>query len=224
MAAKIETLIDKQDTFEVVRDKIALILAEEVAAQKALAVLAAKDPALWDFAVFKERSIPWELIEDTDGQVISETPLVNVYYESGDFPQNRGNTVARQESEGLFYIDMYSAKTDQVDGGGDLIPGDLRAALDLDRVQRLVRNILQASAYTYLDLRPLVGQRWIQDIRRFQPSIEDRPAKRAIAARMTMRVRFNEFSPQTEGVDLDGIDITLNLSPNGQVLLDIDTT
>ena len=43
----IQALIDKQDSFEIVRDKIGLILASESASQQALATAAAKDPDLW---------------------------------------------------------------------------------------------------------------------------------------------------------------------------------
>ena len=57
----IPDLIDKEDTFEIVRNQIALILANESASQVALATTAGKpDPNLWALKVYTERSNPWE--------------------------------------------------------------------------------------------------------------------------------------------------------------------
>ena len=52
----IQTLINKTDSFELVRDKIAMILADEFASQQALAQAEAIDPAPWDISVYTERS------------------------------------------------------------------------------------------------------------------------------------------------------------------------
>jgi len=46
MSARIDTLIDKEDNFTLIRNEIAAILAVEVASQKVLATAASKDPAL----------------------------------------------------------------------------------------------------------------------------------------------------------------------------------
>lgn len=223
MTAKINTLIDKQDNFEIVRDKVALILAEEKENQKILALGESKDPDLWDFNVYIERAIPWQLLEDSEGNVISETPLVNVYYDTGNFIQNKSGVVERQAHEAIIIIDAYSAKNN-IEVDGVTTPGDLRAALDSDRVIRLIRNILMAGEYTYLDLRGIVWQRWLQDIRKFRPAIEDRPAMHVMAARLTLRVLFNEFSPQAIGEDFEEINVELNTDTGGQVLINIDTT
>lgn len=223
MAAKINTLIDKQDNFEVIRDKIALILAEEEVEQKVLAVAASKDPALWAFNVFIERAIPWQLLENIDGKIISETPLVNVYYDSGNFIKSKSDIVKRQNEDGSFFIDIYAAKN-SLNESGIITPGDLRTSLEVDRLIKLVRNILMSAFYTYLDLQGIVWQRWIQEIRKFQPAIEDRPAEHVMAARVNLQVSFNEFSPQEAGVDLEEINIELNTDSGGQVILNYDLT
>ena len=59
MATTLPSLIDKQDSFEIVRDQIAGILYENQLAQQALAVTAGKDPALWELRVFTEATNPW---------------------------------------------------------------------------------------------------------------------------------------------------------------------
>ena len=43
------SLIDKQDSFEIVRDKIALILANEIASQQVLAKADSRNPDDWKF-------------------------------------------------------------------------------------------------------------------------------------------------------------------------------
>ena len=49
-------LIDKLDTFEIVRDEIAAILATEIASQEALAA-GEPDPTLWRLRVFLEDKV-----------------------------------------------------------------------------------------------------------------------------------------------------------------------
>lgn len=223
MAAKIDTLIDKQDNFEVIRDKVALILAEEEANQKVLAAEASKDPDLWAFSTYIERATPWQLLEDSNGKITSETPLVNVYYDSGNFIKSKSDIVKRQNEDGTFLIDIYAAKN-SLNESGTITPGDLRTSLELDRLIKLVRNILMSAFYTYLDLQGVVWQRWIQEIRKFQPAIEDRPAEHVMAARVNLQVSFNEFSPQEAGVNLEALNVELNTDSGGQVILDYNLT
>ena len=54
-------LIDKQDSFEIVRDQIAAILKTEITSQIALATTAGKpNPDDWKLRIFSERANPWE--------------------------------------------------------------------------------------------------------------------------------------------------------------------
>ena len=83
----IDTLIDKQDTFEIVRDQIAAILATEVASQMSKAVEAEKDPALWKLRIFAERFNPFEewLSPTQDGTVVIDDImyLINYLFRNG---------------------------------------------------------------------------------------------------------------------------------------------
>ena len=57
----ITELIDKLDNFEIIRDKIALILANEIANQKVIATNQGKTtPDEWNFKTYTERSNPRE--------------------------------------------------------------------------------------------------------------------------------------------------------------------
>ena len=224
MAAKITTLIDKQDNYEIVRDKVAQILADEVAAQKVLATAAAKDPDLWNFAVYTERSNPFILARDGAGGIAGEKEIVNVWLDNSVFTD--GDTVNRQQPTTTINIDCVSVKSSTNNpAGGITLSADERASLDAERIGRLVRNILMSAVYTYLDLRGVVGSRWISRMQKFQPDREDQPVENATGYRVVLEVRENEFSPQEAGVDFEEV-ITEIRNDDGAVLasVTVDTT
>lgn len=215
----IETLIDKQDNFEVIRDQIAAILVTEVASQKSLATEAAKDPALWDFKVYTERSNPWEwYLNDT----AEFTPIVNVWYDNSNFSETQSNIVEKQAAEAIFNIDCYGVANSSDNEAGGHNPGDQEAAFAVQRVIRLVRNILMSAEYTYLGLRGLVWQRWPQTVTMFQPQQDRGNVRPVIAARIGFKVKFNEFSPQISGDMLELLSATVKRAEDGQVLLGAD--
>ena len=218
----ITTLIDKQDNFEVVRDKIAQILANEVAEQKILAVAASKDPNDWDMKIFTERSNPWEQFLNDPPPGPGRSPIINVWFDSETFPQDVGGTVERQRADGLFNIDCYgyAVSADVVAGGHN--PGDKAAALEAQRAFRLVRNILMAAVYTYLDLRGVVAQRWPQSAEVFQPEINGRATQPIVAARFVLRVSYNEFSPQVVPETLELVSVDVKRAEDGSVVAETD--
>lgn len=215
----IATLIDKSDNFEIVRDQIAAILTLEVASQKALAIAATKDPALWDFKVYTERSNPWEGYLD---DITDLTPIVNVWYDNSNFLEASSNVVEQQTAEAIFNIDCYAVanSSDNIAGGHN--PGDQEAASAVQRVIRLVRNILMAAEYTYLGLRGLVWQRWPQSITVFQPQQDRGNVRPVIAARIAFRVKFSEFSPQISGNVIELLSTTVKRTEDGQIVFVAD--
>lgn len=227
MVDLIDTLIDKQDNFEVVRDQIAAILAAETINQQALAIQAAKDPDLWKFSVYTERIIPWEsLIDQSTGEITGDMPLINVWYDNGTFPGSGGDTVERQTHEGIFNVDCYGAAiTRDIQGGGHK-PGDEEAAFEAQRIVKLARNILMAGINAYLQLRGTVGQRWTQSITPFLPQQNDRPVQNIMAVRLALRVRFNEYSPQATPTDLEEVAIEIKRAEDGKIIIEqiIDLT
>lgn len=212
----IQSLIDKQDTFEQVRDEIAAILAVESASQQALAVTAGKDPALWALKVYTERSNPFEALRADDN-----TPIVNVWYDSSDFEQGRSNIVERQLSSSVFNIDIYGRGEARENGAGHDAGDDL-AAREAQRATRLVRNILMAAEYTYLNMRGVVGQRWPQNIKTFQPQLDNRNVTQVVATRIAFRVNFNEFSPQYEPQTLDLLSVQVERAEDGEIYINAD--
>lgn len=212
-------LIDKLDTFEIVRDQIALLLANEIANQKALAVAAAKDPALWDVKIYAERSNPWE-------QFLNEnpvtTPIANVWFDSETFDMSRSNVVERQTAVGTFNIDIYGYGVASEDGTGQKV-SDEQAALEANRAIRLIRNILMAAENTYLQLtRGTAWDRMPQSITVFQPEIDNRAIQGIRGARFALNVTYNEFSPQVTGDNLELLSIDIKRAEDGSILAEAD--
>ena len=241
MSANIDVLIDKFDNFELIRDEIAAILLVEKENQKVLADAAGKDPALWDFDVFRERTSPWEIIEDIDGKITKETPLVNVYFDQMKNVNSASNNIDRQQVNGTFNIDVLAGKNHKTDVDGKIIRGDELAAVEAQRVVRLVRNILMSNIYTYIFTatdpasgipvafrgeNQIVSERTFNQIQMFQPQINDRPAQHVVGARLQMRVDFLEFSPQITGQQMELISSECTRSSDGLVYFktDADTT
>lgn len=223
--ALIDTLIDKQDNYEIVRDQVAQILVNEVVSQKALAVADSQDPALWDFTVFIEKSNPYELIESVKAKIGGDAEIVNVWLDSVSFDQ--GDVVDRKQPDTIIQIDCVSSKNAEDNAsGGITTQADIRASLDAERIGRLVRNILMSANYTYLDLRGVVGKRWISRMQKMQPDRDDQPTENTMAFRVTLMVSHLEFSPQITPGDMDIMLIDIKRGELSEVLasLTIDLT
>lgn len=222
----LDTLIDKTDNFEVVRDQIADILAAEVVNQQAKAVLAAKDPALWDLSIYTERARPWEALINDDGTVRNAAPIVNVYFDNVNFPMGEGSTVDKTTADGVFHIDIYATATSANNVAGGYTTGDEKAARELQRAVRLVRNILGAARNAYLQLRGTVGRRWWQSVTQYQFDPNEPAAQYVIATRMVLAVKYNEFTPQPGLETLEAVEVEITRTGDGKVLanLEYDTT
>jgi hypothetical protein len=195
-------LIDKLDECETIRDKVAAILAAEIAGQKAQAIDADKDPALWDLRIYTERSTAWEMfLHDTD----AGPPVVNIWIDGMDFTGRGSDVVGRQKTETAINIDVFASMPSTEAGAGHL-PGDEASARAVQRACRLIRNILMADTYTYLGLRGQVWKRWIESTKYFQPTFQGVTVQHVVGARITLQVTHNELSPQFTGEIMEAID------------------
>lgn len=186
-------LIDKFDTFELVRDQIAAILLVERDRQVQLATDAGKDPALWDFGVYRERINPWEdYLNDPE----NTRPLVNVWFESSNTDAKASNRNSDQTMDAVYYVDCYAnGYSEEVPGGGH-IAGDEVAALTAHRVTRLARNILFSGPYTSLALdKRLCGGRRVSSISAMQPDSSISSVQSLAAIRIRLEVRLLEQGP-----------------------------
>jgi len=216
----INTLIDKNDAFEVVREQIALLLKANVEEQMILAIAAGEDPQLWDLQIFLERANPFE-------EFLAETPentapIVNIWYDTQGFDRRKGNVTRRQQSDTTFNIDIYGYGVSASNGTGHTA-GDKSSSLEAQRGVRLVRNILMADINTYLQLpRGNVdgggfSGRWIDSIQSFQPEIDERPVASVRAFRISFSTSFNEFSPQQVNEILTNIGLIVRRKETGEI-------
>lgn len=214
----ITALIDKEDTFEIVRNQIAAILAAETISQQALAVIAGEEPEEWRFRVFIERSNAWQMIKpSTDDKV----PIVNVWWDSSTFEQAGSNTFERQKAIGTFNIDCYGFGFARTDGGTGHISGDKDAALNAQRAVRLVRNILMAAENRYLQLDTnFCWFRFPGAISSFQLTQDLNAAPQVNAIRFALDVKFSEFAPQFDLATLEVIHI--DVSEDGSIILEAE--
>lgn len=223
-------LIDKKDNFELIRDEIAAILAFETANQQALAVLAAKDPELWKFDVFIERSRIWESLTLLEEPV---SPIVSVYFVSADFAGDQSAVALHQTANpGIFNIDILTTALNQKNVGDGYQSGDQRASLECQRILRLVRNILRSippdttqpgQDYTYLNMRGVVAHRRFQSITQFLPEY-DKQAVTIAAARIVLAVKYLETSLEGPDQPFELLQVQATTTTNGQVIIQIDTS
>lgn len=216
------TRITNPDAFETVRDKVAQILATESADQMAQAQAAGDDPALWELKVYTERSHPWELYLNEAPADVGPAPVVNVWFDQDAFDMSQGNVVECQAAAGTINVDVYGWGVSADDGGTGHVNGDELAAKEAQRGARLARQILMASEYTYLGLRPLVSRRWLQARTSMQPQFDVRPVQAVHAVRLALAVKYLEVSPQYEGELLELIHIDLERASDGRVLAGLE--
>ncbi len=212
----IKTLITKRDNFEIIRDQIAVTIAMEIKSQMVLAAAADRDPDDWKLRVFTERSNPWDSSGDN-------SPIVNVWFDTSRFDRSSSNVMERQSSNSTFNIDCLGFANSSDDHQGGHTPGDQRAAENMHRAVRMVRNIMMHASNTYLGMRGVVSGRWIDSVSTFQPpSYGDNALTHVVGGRITMSVSFNEFSPQDEFDTLDYVSVDVLRAENGQILVEAD--
>ena len=208
-------LIDKQDTVEIVRDQIAAILATEVANQQVLATAAGKDPAQWNFITYSERSNPWSEFLDAE---TPQPPVINVTLEQCDYSMSTSTIVGDfVGTSALFNIDCYGHGIAQDELGDGHTVGDLMGSLEAQRTARFVRNVFASAFYTYLGMRKTVHRRWIESMTIMPSSLEGRELQQIVAARLALRVEFNEFAPQYVGETLELISATVKRRRTGEI-------
>lgn len=221
MPAEITTLIEGQDNFERVRDRIAEILVLESAGQQALALAAdpPRNPDLWKLRVFVERSAPWEEWQTDPGDPsYNSAPLVNVSVDTGTYNERSSNTIHRQSQSVTYNVDCYGqGYSRETEAGHD--PGDEAAAFEAQRAFRLARNILMASVHNYLGLKGTVGKRFPQGFEAFTPALDAQTVVKVQGLRFRLVVDMNEFSPQYEGQSLEEIGVEVVRQGTGEVLL-----
>lgn len=116
-------------SFEIVRDRITAVLAEEIANQHALF----PDPELDGLIVYMERIVPMNR---------GEAPAINVRWAGTPF---NSRTMVQSDGMNTYQIDCYAqAKT------SDTEAGDAKAIFKVSKLMRIVRAILLNPKYKTL--------------------------------------------------------------------------
>lgn len=209
-------LIDKSDGVELVRDKIAEILATETALQQALATGQSLDPALWTFKVYAERVNPWESFYGGD-----DTPIVNVWFDTTVFDLGASNLSTRQTARpSRFNVDVYTTAVSCEDGSGHS-PGDEAAAKRAHHVVKLCRNLLMHDKYINLEMEGIVSKRWVGQIRSFLPTTGELPVQNVAACRLILEVDHLETIDLPDHEVLEIANVKFYHEPDGQIIAEL---
>ena len=132
--------------FEVVRDLLGTILADELTSQAALQTDPVIKKNLEELKVVSERFRPFNE---------QELPALDIYLFSAEF-DNKDQSCARNTA--IYHLDIYSEGTADDDDDGDK-----KSAIKAHSIAGIIRGILEHNEYIYLTTEDLPGpQRFIQ--------------------------------------------------------------
>jgi hypothetical protein len=176
-------------SFELVRDRIGEILADEINNQFAIVT---NNPDL-KATVWVERFFPFDE---------TELPAVVVMLAKGSYD---GQTQIQADGTYTFNIDGHFRSKSKADG-----KGDKKAMLNLQRLLGVMRGILDHPEYTTLGFQnPFVMKRHIKDISIADPNGNDVSA--VVMGRLTFEVKVPEkYNLKVPGL-ISGYDTTVKL-------------
>jgi hypothetical protein len=164
-------------SFELVRDRIAEILADEITNQSEL-----DDSTLQNAPVYTERFVPF-----TD----TEIPAVNVMLARGDYNMY---TAVTQDGTYMYNVDCYHKSKTTADGRGDM-----QATKKLQQLVGVVQTILSHHRYRTLGFAPPFIERVeVKDIKFADPT-NSKDSNSVVMARISVLVRV------PEGIDPDTV-------------------
>ena len=175
--------------FELIRDKIGEILADEILAQFAIH----SDPER-DATVFVERITP---IDKT------EMPLINVLYSRSGYDNN---SAINSDGKNTYNIDVYtSAKTKIAKRGG------AESMLRLGRILGIIRAILESPFYLTLGFTtPFIMSTEVTSIE-IQDPRDNQDAANTVMGRLIFVVEAAEITEQIQPVTAEGYDTQVKL-------------
>lgn len=162
-------------SFEIVRDRVGRILAQELQTQFSLNY----DSNFLNMNVWIERFIPFE---------IKEYPSVNVQLAEGNYG---GQTQVQSDGTYRYYVDCYvAARTTNANG-----PGDQYAMAKLQRLMGVVRGIIEYSGYKTLGFNTppgfIMNRHW-EGLQIANPDQKRIDAESSVMGRLVLSVKVPE--------------------------------
>lgn len=183
---KLSTMISEQApilNYELVRDRIAEILAIELANQAYISDL----PIYDDLKVYVERIVPCNLGEKFINVAIAELSFDN-------------QDVKRQDGTHIYSIDFYVSRSANDEHGGDTL-----AMLDLQRLMGTVYYILMHTQYYTLGFGAnSIGNRRFVNGQFAERSAERDDTAMLVKGRMNLSVRVPELNGLTTPIPIGG--------------------
>jgi len=192
----IENIIPTQK-FELIRDKIGLILYNEISNQYALT----SDEKL-NVKIFVERFVAFDK---------TDFPCINVMF-SGSQYSNKNTTVV--DADNTFYIDIYTSAI-----ATPLNSGDSLSTFHLHKLLGICRSILSNPQYRGLAITPSIVSSTMVESLQIQEPQNKQDGTSTIMGRLSFRVRAVEDTSLLDANDIDGTEtkIKLNLSDKGYI-------
>lgn len=190
MASVINTLIPQQN-FELIRDRIGVILFEEFASQY---ILSTSNPDL-NPTIYNERIIP---VSHT------ETPLINVMFSGGN---SLSQNAVDADYSYTYFIDVYTSSPTVTTSNGDKL-----SLYKLHRLLGMVRAILSDARYKTLGFTaPSIERRFVSGIQVAQPE-NKQDGTSSVFGRVTFEVRVSEITELKTPNPIDGANtiVTMN--------------
>ena len=194
MASVITGIIPPQQ-FEIIRDKIGLILYEEIKNQFALTT----DQNL-NVKTFVERFVPFDK---------TDFPCLNIIFSGGQYGNKNVKTVDGTYS---FYVDVYTSAQSNVTA-----TGDKEASFRLHKLLGICRAILENPQYRNLGFtNGQIGNATVSDISIQQPN-NSQDGTSSIMGRLTFNVRALECTQLLDAVLVNSTktEVKLNLTDKG---------
>lgn len=191
------TNIIQPRNYELIRDRIGLILAEEI--QNQFALTANQDI---NSTVYVERIVPFDK---------TEMPCLNVLLSRGGFGNN---DVKQSDGTYTYFIDVY-AKSKSTNGSN----GDKLAMISLQKNIGIIIAILEDTRYIRLGFtHPSISSTMVSDFAIADPS-NNQDASSIVMGRITFTVRVPEKVELINASDIDGWEtsVTLEESDKGYV-------
>jgi len=198
------TAILSYANYELIRSKIASILADELTVQLALNIAArtaellkpTPDTALIALYDLNISCIPSKVYEERFIRPNpDEYPLINVVLTNVPLNDGTSNTVQ-------YGVDKYQIEFYQDSKSNATKDGDVLATIKLHRIMAICRQILMNREYIQLDLGNLIGYRIVQDLMIGQPNTGGDNSHHAIFGKFDLMVKVGEEVNDLEGVEL----------------------